>query len=242
LKVEKGKKLEEHIKIIKDDLEKAWKITKEEFNLMCKKMKNRIKFDVKKVPKFEKGQLILLKTRNEKLMKTKDKSLNSKLSNRNIGPYEIKEIDENNHAIIQITPSKTVHFHLNDLVHYDGDFQPFPNGCFAPSLNEIIKIKIPDPRGPVKGEKLIPDKEKNKLNLKSIVGRRVNVLWKANKKYYKGTVIGYTSNLTHNLIFFDEPTISKDNEIVDVKEDYYQMQLFKSSPNSKVETWSLLSE
>jgi len=43
-------------------------------------------------------------------------------------------------------------------------------------LNEIIKIKIPEPRGPVKGEKLIPDKEKNKLNLKSIVGRRVNVL------------------------------------------------------------------
>ena len=71
-------------------------------------------------------------------MKTKDKSLNSKLSNRNIGPHEIKEIDENNQSIIQITPSKTVHFHLNDLIHHNGDFKQFPDECFAPSLNETI--------------------------------------------------------------------------------------------------------
>ena len=65
-------------------------------------------------------------------------------------------------------------------------------------------------------------------------------MWKQNKKYYKATVIGYTSNLNFNLIFFDEATQTKEGE-VDIREDYYQAMLFKSNSNSRIETWSLLS-
>ena len=154
----------------------------------------------------------MLKGRSEKLDKEKDKSLNIKFNYRNFGPYLIESVDEEKHAKIMITPSKFQVFHVNDLIIYKGSEKPFPEGYFTPSLDEIIKVKIPDPRGPTKGEKILSDKNKIKFNIKTIVGKRINVLWNQNKKFYKATVIGYTTNLNHSLVFFDEPTITNGGE------------------------------
>jgi len=113
---------------------------------------------------------------------------------------------------------------------------------FTPSLNEIIKIQIPNTRNQINNkEKPISDKNKSKFNIKTIVGQRINILWNQNKTYYKATVIGYTSNLNFNLIFFDEPTIIN-NQITDDREDYFKAKLFKSenSKSEKLDSWSLL--
>ena len=131
-----------------------------------------------------------------------------------------------NKQLFNLSPSKTQAFHFDDLILHEGQLRPFPEGYFTPSLNEIVKIGIPENRGPINGEKILPDKKKRKLNVKTIVGRRINVLWKSNKKYYKAKVIGYTTNLNLNLVYFDEPTIDSDGNIVDEREDYYQLKLF----------------
>jgi len=162
MKLEKKKNLEEYVQIIKDDLEKAWKISKELISKTNKKLRIKLKNKNKKFVEFERNQLVLLKGRGDKLMKTKDKSINPKLSNRNIGPFEIVEINEDKNAIIQITPSKTQAFHFNDLILYEGKLRPFPEGYFTPSINEIIKIVIPEERGPFKGEKILPCRKKKK--------------------------------------------------------------------------------
>ena len=178
-----NKKLEEHIQVVKSDLERAWKISKEQTKKVFKKVNEQLSKKLKKPINFNSGQLVLLKSRGEKLENYKDKSINSKFSYRNIGPYEIKSIDEEKHAIVQITPSKTEIFHFNDLLIYEGNDKPFPDGYFTPSLNEIIKIKIPNPREPKQKERLISDKNKSKFDVKSIVGRRINIMWKQNKMH-----------------------------------------------------------
>ena len=105
-----------------------------------------------------------------------------------------------------------------------------------------MKIQIPKTRNNINNkEKLISDKNKSKYNIKTIVGQRINLLWNQNKTYYKATVIGYTSNLNFNLIFFDEPAIIN-NQLTDDREDYFKAKLFKSenSKSEKLDTWSLL--
>ena len=54
-------------------------------------------------------------------------------------------------------------------------------------------------------EKLAKIKVNKSYNVKSIVGKRMSVRW-PDKKYYKGLVIGFTTTLSHNLIFYDNPT------------------------------------
>ena len=50
--------------------------------------------------------------RGEKFDKLRDKSLNKKLSNRNFGPFEMKELDEEKHANIQLTPTNNKNSNL----------------------------------------------------------------------------------------------------------------------------------
>ncbi len=102
---------------------------------------------------------------------------------------------------------------------------------------------MPEPRKPNYIEKNVADKEKKNFNIKNIVGKRINILWKADKKYYKAVVIGYSTNLQSSLIAFDDPTIDKaTNKIVDQREDYYKVFLFKPNESVRAEKWSLLEE
>ena len=85
-------------------------------------------------------------------------------------------------------------------------------------------------------EKLLPDRKKKDFNLKTIVGHRVAAYWPSTKKFHDGTVIGYNTDLTHNLIFYDEPTLN-----IPISCDFYKAFLFPVSATSKVEKWSLYS-
>ena len=170
-----------------------------------------------------------------------DQSLNQKFLSHNLGPFLITHLDDQNHATLQITPSKTKSFHLDLLMPYLGEEIPFKPGYFTPQLGEIITIPLPSPRKPLDDERLLPESAKKIFNVKSIVGRRIYVLWNSNKKYYKALVIGYTANLEFNLIAFDEPTIDKvSNLVVDPREDYYKVKLFKDQDKVRSEKWSLL--
>ena len=212
------------------NIEKAWKIVSEAAREQAEKMQlSRTEyFNQHKIPIFKPKDLIILK-RNYF-----DKDLNHKLLYKNIGPFEVVSSDENN-ITIQLTPLETVVVHQNDIDIYKGSHKPFPPNHFTPLLTEIIPIGIPS-RNPPDHEKLIPDKFKKDYNIKSIVGKRISLYWPSFKKYFSGTIIGYNTKLTHNLIFYDLPTLDLIESC-----DYYKAFLFKSTPDSKLDKWSLLS-
>jgi hypothetical protein len=180
------------------------------------------------IPSFLPGDLVIIRR------SISDKNLNHKFLSRNIGPYSVVAAESNN-ITIQITPNETLVVHQDDVDSYNGPLKPFPPNSFTPSLSEIIPIPIP-PRKKKVGEKLLPDRMKKDLTLKSIVGHRISAYWPSTKKFHDGTVIGYNADLTHNLVFYDEPTL----EVIPSC-DFYKAFLFASSPTSKVEKWSLYS-
>lgn len=113
---------------------------------------------------------------------------------------------------------------------------------FSPFLDEVILLKIPSKQINNETEKPISDKQKANYDVKSIVGKRVNILW-SDKKYYKATVIGFTTNLSFNLVHFDISTIDKQSgKMVPPCEDFYKLKLYSNDSRSKnTEKWSLLS-
>ena len=212
------------------NIEKAWKIVSEAAREQADKMQlSRTKyFNQHNIPIFKPKDLIILKNNNF------DKDLNHKLLHKNIGPFEVVSSNENN-ITIQLTPLETVVVHQDDIDIYKGSLKPFPDNYFTPLLTEIIPIGIPS-RNQVIKEKLIPDKNKKDYDIKSIVGKRISLYWPSYKKSFSGTIIGYNTKLTHNLIFYDIPTLDTIESV-----DYFKAFLFKSNPNSKIDKWSLLS-
>lgn len=97
---------------------------------------------------------------------------------------------------------------------YHGDFSD-DESRFAPFLDEVITVPVPTVDGSRK-EKVAKESEKKAFDVKSIVGRRVNVYWPTKKQWYKATVIGYTSNLQSNLLFYDDLRSPE----VSLREDY----------------------
>jgi hypothetical protein len=222
--------LKDEVKFKLSNIEKAWKTVSLALDEQAEKMvANRISyFHNHPIPSFKSGDLVIIK-RN-----IFDKELNKKLLSKNIGPYEVVATDLNN-ITLQITPLDTQIVHQDDIDAYKGPLKPFPLHLFTPLLTEIIPVPIP-PRMKKANEKLLPDRMKKEFNLKSIVGRRISAYWPSTKSNHDGTVIGYNSELTHNLVFYDTPTVD-----VIASCDYYKAFLFPSSPNSRVEKWSLYS-
>jgi hypothetical protein len=234
----------EHVARFVDDLERAWKAAKEATDQSHKQAANvRLKYLRGKQQHFHVGQLVLLIARGPQFTNYFDQSLNHKLLSQNIGPFEIINLDDQKHVTLQITPSTTKSFHLDQITPYSGNEIPFKEGHFTPQLDEIIIEKLPVPRKANFKEKILPDKEKKKYNVKSLVGKRIKILWKEDKKYYNALVIGYSTNLQSSLIAFDDPTIDKaTNKEVDQREDYYKVFLFKPNESVRSEKWSLLEE
>jgi hypothetical protein len=65
-------------------------------------------------------------------------------------------------------------------------------------------------------------KKKQHTDPKKLVGKRVAVQWKTGpyKGWHKGTIVGYTSNLAKNLIFYDSRNIDVDPSIDYFAEDF----------------------
>ncbi len=73
--------------------------------------------------------------------------------------------------------------------------------------------------------------------METIVGKRIAIYWPSVKKWYSGTIIGYTTTKAANLIYYDERTPN-----VSPQEDFYQAPLFQTKTNqTKLETWKLLT-
>lgn len=224
-------KLKDEVKFKLSNMEKAWKLVSLALSEQAEKMKqSRISyFHDHPIPSFLPGDLVIIKR------SISDKDLNHKFMSRNIGPYSVVA-SEGNNITIQITPLETTIVHQDNIDSYKGNLKPFPLNSFTPSLSETIPIPIP-PRKKKVDEKLLPDRMKKELTIKSIVGRRISAYWPSTKKFYDGTVVGYNTSLTHNLVFYDDPTPDATPSC-----DYYKAFLFASSSStSKVEKWSLYS-
>jgi hypothetical protein len=158
---------------------------------------------------------------------------NRKFANRNIGPYEIVEIDERNHVVLRITPSKNYTASRADVEKYYGN-PPSLDGKFRGWFDEVFLTPIPVVSGVE--EKLMGNKYKKEYDVRSIVSRRIQVWWPSTKSWWKATVVGYTGDLKSNLLFYDVRS-----EGVDVREDFYKSKLFSDVEGARVEKWSLLS-
>ena len=115
----------------------------------------------------------------------------------------------------------------------------FPKSKFLPKPDEIIPV-IDFPTIPSSNMKKLDESSKNKLNVKTIVSHRVLIYWSKSKRYFPGTVIGYTSSLTHNLILYDQRTVdTKTNVLIPPECDLYKEKLFPDGqgPTAK---WILL--
>lgn len=223
-------KLKDEVKHRLTRMEKAWNIVRLSLDEQADKMKKSRDnyFHNHIIPPFSPNSLIILKRTDS------DKELNHKFLSRNLGPYSVVSSKDNN-VVIQLTPLETLTVHQDDIDHYRGDLKPFPPNYFTPLLSEIIPIPIP-PREKKVGEKILPERKKKDFTLKSIVGRRISLFWPSTGKFHPGTVVGYNTALTHNLVFYDEPTID-----VPPSCDYYKAFLFTSSSTKTVEKWSLLT-
>jgi len=227
------KSFDQHSRELVSDLSNAWKIASKTIKSENLKAQQQRSSSLQFKPQpFTKGDLVLLKSN----AKWQDKSLSSKFLSKHIGPFEVDNVDDHNHAFLRITKSKIIKFHFDDLVSYSGTAVPFPQGCFTPELGEIIPVKIPAVRGPLTNEKFSKSSAKKNFDIKTIVGQRVSVKFRpSDVEYSKGLVIGYDSNLKHNLIFYDVPTVD-----IDPSEDYYKCYLFPTPISSKTDKWSLL--
>ena len=225
---------EDYAKLFVDRLKKAWSVAQSAVAKVFSRERSQVSTGVS----FFVDQWVWLSRKS--FPNSYIRSLFPKFSRTNLGPFRIVAIDEKlNRVTLQITPSRVFETKIGFISSHNGIYLP-ENDRFAPFLDEVILTKIPPKVNNVK-EKPISDKVKSNYDIKSIVGKRINVLW-SNKKFYKATVIGFTTNLAFNLVHFDEPTIDKSNNLpVPQCEDFYKLKLFKNDPQSKIEKWSLLS-
>jgi hypothetical protein len=165
----------------------------------------------------------------------KVKGVNPTLTKRGLGPFKVIKTLPGNNLKLQITPSKTI-IVKQDVVRKtkaqvigDGNFK------LIPGLKETIIVNNP-PEPPSDNKEKEVDIP-NDLNLENVVGKRVSVFWPSNKKWYKGTIVGYKNSKTANLIFYDEPTIGLSSR----EEDFYECPLFKTKTNNNPSKWKLLA-
>ncbi len=211
----------ETLKIVKKSLQKVVGVKSKET-----KSKRMIKV----------GDWVLLSCRelvdNNKI-NNKNNTTNRKFSNRNIGPYRVVNLDDRNHVLLQITPTKTYETRKSEIELFIGGFTENME-AFTPYLDETIPILIPKLNNNII-EKIGKDKDKKDLDIYSIVGKRINVYWPSEKKWYKATVIGYTNDMKSSLLFYDN-----DEGVVERREDYFKGKLFADTEKARVEKWSLL--
>ena len=222
--------LKDEVKHRLSKIEKAWKNVsnsiKEQVDVMKKDRSSY--FSPHSIPSFKPDDLIVIKRDDN------ERGLNRKFLSQNVGPFKIISVSDNN-ITFQLTPTSTFVIHQDNVSHYNGPLKPFPPNYFTPLFNEIIPISIPERKKLSEKVKIFPDSKKKEYDIKTIVGQRINHYWLSTKTWYPATVIGYNSELTHNLVFYDEPTQGAIESC-----DYYKAYLFKTPKTKKVESWSLI--
>ena len=166
------------------------------------------------------------------------KGLSHKLDKQSLGPYKIIQVDnEKGNILIEIAPHKELLVKHNNIrlaknqlkLNDDEKKQTNQNKLIPTSINEVIVISDMDELKRLVGTKTKgPKPNKNHLTVKDLVGKRVKIEWKTGeyKGWHDGTVIGYTSNLTNSLIYYDQRDLYHDP-----RTDYYAHNLFSNKEN-----------
>jgi hypothetical protein len=218
----------EFTKNLKDTWKKANEALAEYQDKMIEKRKKEL--GKRKPTPFKPGDLVWL----DRPENANVKDLATKMQPKSVGPYKILEILENENIKIQITPTHTEVVRPYQLRKAkDQAMEPDLKKLIG-KYTEVIVLSTPPLPPACKEELVIPPKN---LNVETIVGKRIAVYWPSVKKWYHGTIIGYTTTKTANLIYYDERTPN-----VSPREDFYQAPLFRTKSNqSRIETWKLLT-
>jgi hypothetical protein len=221
-KTKKLKKAIENAKIILNDYREK----------MIEKSKEKL--NSRKETEFKENDLVYL----QKDESDTEKGLSHKLDDKSLGPFKVIEWDKDKgNVIIEVAPNYTLTVKMNQLRLAKDQGQHLDNNEVTilsqkPQTELIILSKLSE--FPKKENKNCKGRKPNLMNftVKSLVGRRINIEWTAGrlKGWHKATVIGYTQNLTNNLIYYDVRT-----EGVDKTVDYYSHNLFH--PNNP---WKIL--
>lgn len=207
--------------------EKAWTKARDSVQQYLKSLD--AKTASAKYPTYAVDDLVLLKNRPD----WTNTELRFKLATRTLGPFPILEvIPDRNHLLLSLSSTQTMEVHVDNVTKFDGKI---PQSKFLFKPGEIITQPVPfafpeDDEGQFMKLRL-PDTEKAKYTVTSIVGKHVAVYWNEFKRYYLGFVIGYVSTLKANLITFATRTIDANTkEPVDPREDFYKIVLFGKKP------------
>ena len=163
----------------------------------------------------------------EKPVDVVTKGLSHKLDDNAMGPFKVIEVDnEKGNIVIEIAPGKhiTVKHHEIRKAKDQMKHQDVENKLKPTSINEVIIIDDVEYLSTLVGKRSrgIKPKKQN-FTVKTLVGKRIDVHWKTGvlKGWHEGTIIGYTSNLNNNLIYYDQRD-DQTNPII----DYYSHNLF----------------
>jgi hypothetical protein len=143
-----------------------------------------------------------------------------------LGPYIFRKVDEaKGNITIEIAPGKFHTTKHKDLRRAKEQKEPDWTGRIVPEkLNEIVVISSFEEIEKIKKKSFQGQSFDSKKDTpQSLVGKRITIYWGTGpyKGWHKGTVVGYTSNLKHSLIYYDVR-----NDEVDPRVDYYAQNLF----------------
>lgn len=195
------------------------------------------------LPKYKIGDLIIMKQRPQWV----NKELNFKLATKNTGPFKIIQlVPDRNHVLIELTNSKSLEVHIDDIMPYKGEIQStYQPKRFNSLPNEIIFMDVPEDIPSIDVSTItnicLPDDEKSKFNIRTIVGQYIAVFWTETNAYEIGMVIGHTTAKTANLVyFFDRRLDTATNELIPKEDDFYKINLFPRKNQVKLTKWSLI--
>ena len=142
--------------------------------------------------------------------------------------FKVKE--KKNEVVLEIAPKHKLTVKPQYIRKANITVDETSTNLISTDFNDLIWLYSLPPTPETEEEIQWNKKEIKELDLKEIIGMRVNVLWKGGRTagWWKGTIIGYTRTLNSSLIKYDVPTLN-----VDPRTDYYQVNLKSESVDWK---------
>lgn len=214
--------LEEYKTTMVKDLIKARKLANETLEEYRQKMMKVCQ--PKRLTTFDVGEWVHLKRPQESVVS----GLSKKLMSKSLGPFKVLAIDKDKGNItLDYAPGNSLEVKVNQVrkaksLPKNSDRTIVPSKTteivVLDDLDEIEKLKTEVP----KRDEWMSKSEKAKIDVKKLVGTRIEVNWTygKNKGIWAGTIIGYSANLVNALIYYDDRTIG-----VDPRVDYYNLNV-----------------